>query len=220
MITHESIRDKAPGVIDAFNTEKLGGADAILERLRPYWEKITSPEGLNYKYNDEVYNVRIDWNYDNTNTINGLFIRYYSNNDLDAYKITGVSKSDWIQVSKGLTNVYLDGNGEHALNYLKFTSTIFRLDGFDITPTNETVTCTIQDLKRKDEIAAFFGKNQEMLPTSLNVHFPTEPSSGSNPETTSNQWCIIGGIVLLIGVSYVASKYFSEDAQKPALSMN
>ena len=215
-ITHETIHRNAPGVIDAFNSETLGGADAILERLRPYWEKITSPEGLNFKNHERIYNVSVDWNYDENNNINGLFVCYLSNTSLDAYKIIGMNGCDRLEVAENHTQVYLNDTSVSVLTFLKYTNPIFRLDGFDITPSNENVICNIQHFQSKDKIAAFFDKNRKILPPNLNTRFYPEPAPHPNPESVSTYCYLIGGIALFIGVAYFATKYFSDSTPAKA----
>ena len=73
----------------------------------------------------------------------------------------------------------------------------------------------------QDEVRAFYEKHPQILDSLINSPVPPQPNpTESSDSDSSNYLYLVGAFLLVVGVVYVASKYFSEDTEKASLPLN
>ena len=237
-ITVENIRRHIPNFVSildkGINNRGIGpeGGERTLNRLEPHLEKMSSPEGMNILH-PGPRKVHIGWNYDNDNRINGLFVSIYQgysepqSSGLHAYKIVASDGG-----CEDLTVACKDPDGIYYLAHRIQGDTIMRTEGWvipqsfltstifhgfeEITPYEGEIQINAQCLNHS-QIRSFYEKNQAILDNLLHPP-PPSPSNSPEPSDTNNRkyYYLAGAFtLLLIGVIYVATQYFSEAKSEP-----
>lgn len=239
-VTTASIREHAPSFVTLLGRFSLypGGStryddtpeeernqliqargNEILNRLEPHLEQLSSPQGMYCRHLSHPSKIHIGWHYsERTHQIKGIFISIYQENPyntgLEAFKLQGgYGAGSHFQASPVIptgTQRRLFQNKD--LMRSLFISSIFSEEG---PQPCEEFSFNAQWLDN-DSVRPFYDNNQEFL-----NHLITPPTP-EQPETNYRKYFYLcaASLLLLTGVAYFASKYFSEDAQKPTLSMN
>lgn len=149
--------------------------------------------GFSMEVNGNPTEFRIGWHRDETDKIQGLFLRIYNQNSITAYRYTNSIEMISIENHQTTTS---------SSNVIAFFSMLQPL----ITQPNikdhpRKPTCQIEHLGHPEKIQDFFKNNPDMLPQPVRDKV--------FPSTLSSKYIyLIGGLILTIGVIYLAKKYF------------
>lgn len=185
-------------------------------------QQLSHPDGI-LVVNERISSrVHMEWHTDETDRINGIILCVYNNEYLEAWKILTES-SDGESSQIIVTTKPLYTNTSPLVLHVSLANQIFsRCVG---TPHEKPVAFnfTAETLEHPEQIQAFFGRNQEMLPEILRASLfppkverkmhraPSRPQDSSSPSSSNNQYIyIVGGILLLLSLAYLAKRTFAK----------
>lgn len=190
--------------LDTYNVLESYCNDSLLAEL-------SSPNGISRIYKGVNVNVRMGWHRDEANIISGLFMRIYGNNFIEASIITKDSNKRDISIDQHDTFEFptsLIDSSEAERLFAVLNSEHGE---------KEIIKLEIENIKKTEEIKAFFMKNQDMLPESFKEKIFPKPCPNPTPSNETNNgqnFFIITIVVIIAGVIVVSAKYFSNRTSK------
>lgn len=222
-MTVENFRENLPNLFEFLKYCAGSNSDTFFLNLEDHLEEFSSENGGNYRFGNKAYNIRIGWNRDDADKINGLFFRSYTSNSIQAYKLTGLVDNELIEISSDttvhkkqlnnfassgiidpLSGLFFDACAQYSFIRQLTKSILFTSE--EPIPYEGEISCNIENLQEKEKVKRFFEKNKDMLPDPLREHVFYE----------RNYFYIGGAILCIIGMVFIARKYiFQPESNKP-----
>jgi hypothetical protein len=178
----------------------------------PLLTQLSSEEGISRTYQGALANVRMGWYRDETDTINGLFIRVHTQNMIVASVLKEDGNLDELIITQQFTNL-----SEDVL--LHVTKARQQFEVLQSAKHDEEIVFHLDALKEIPTIQAFFAKSREMLPEPYRTDLlplpqkplenPLQPRDPHGPKPASNDYnyLYIGGALLaILGIAYLAKR--------------
>ncbi len=174
-------------------------------------QELSSPEGRNYMDRGTLCNVQIGWHRDETDTIDGIFLRIFDQKTIQAWKCLKDQDYD-LPYELTVTAMHTTPLTIMLLHQTR-AKQLFAPLALPKSEDSATFDIPVETLKTPEEIRAFFGKNREMLPDSIReVISPCVKPPEDPPQRGRKPNVMRIGIVLLliIGVAYVVKRSFTQ----------
>jgi len=179
-------------------------------------QELSSPGGRNYIDRDTLCNVQIGWHRDEADTIDGIFLRIFDHQTIQAWKCLRDQDYD-LPYELTVTAMHTTPTKIMLIHQTRAKQLFAPLE---LPKSEDSATFDIPaaSLNTPEEIRAFFGKNREMLPDSIReaispcVKPPEDPPQGGRKPNIVR----IGIMLLLIlGVAYVVRKSLAQPKPTP-----
>ena len=205
--TLENIKPRVSDVV--YQQLALKVSDADLREL-------SSPEGRNYMDRGELCNAQIRWHRDETDEIDGIFLRIFDHQAIQAWKCLKDQDFD-LPYELTVTSMHTTAT---KIMFIHQTRAKQLFDPLLLEKSEDSATFDIpvDTLKTPEEIRGFFGKNREMLPASIRevVSPCLKPPEGLPRPRRKPNFIRIGLVLLLIvGVAYVVKRSFTQSKPTP-----
>ena len=176
-------------------------------------QELSSSNGAPLVVQGKPSNVRIGWHLNETNQIDGIFLRIYNNEYLQAWKILPDQNMD--------EPYQLTVTPQHTtLSKTIFIHATLSKEIFDQCAGvhhKKTIVFQAEHLQHPDQIRDFFAKNQDMLPDSIRQRgFPEVPpkkhidgKGPAAPKSDNTYLYIAGALLFVFGIAFVAKRYFA-----------
>ena len=179
-------------------------------------QELSSPEGRNYIDRGTLCNVQIGWHRDETDAINGIFLRIFDQQTIQAWKCLRDQDYD-LPYELTVTAMHTTPT---TIMFIHQTRAKQLFDPLALPESEDSATFNIpaETLKNPEIIRGFFGKNREMLPDSIREAISPclkPPEDLARPRRKPNFTRIGLVLLLVIGVAYVVKRSFTQSKPTP-----
>jgi len=205
--TLENIQPRISDIVYQQLADKVSNVDL---------QELSSPEGRNYIDRGALFNAQIRWHRDETDAIDGIFLRIFDQQTIQAWKCLRDQDFD-LPYELTVTSMHTTSTKIMLIHQTR-AEQLFAPLALPKSEDSATFDIPVETLKKPMEIRGFFGKNREMLPDSIReaispcLRPPKDPLlPGRKPN-----YARIGVVLLLIlGVAYVVKRSFTQSKPTP-----
>jgi len=179
-------------------------------------QELSSPGGRNYIDRGKLCNVQIGWHRDEANTIDGIFLRIFDQQTIQAWKCLRDQDYD-LPYELTVTAMHTTPTTIMLIHQTRAKQLFAPLE---LPKSEDSATFDIPaaSLKTPEEIKAFFGKNREMLPDSIREAISPCVKPPEDPPQRGRKLNVMRlGVVLLLvlGVAYVVRRSLTQPKPTP-----